>query len=223
MGSNAKPLESAATPRRRLPDERQSITHKFSVAGFDGYVTAGLHEDGTLGEVFIVIAKEGSTVSGLVDAWAITMSMALQYGVPLQDIVRKLKGVSFEPQGYTPNPDIRFAKSIVDYIVRWLELKFAQPAPVLRVVAKMDSRESADGQQPASNSGDGGSIPPSPATFAGMKVFTDSTIPRNEVRVVNVAPTPAADGPICITCGSIMTPSGRCYRCPNCGDTSGCS
>jgi ribonucleoside-diphosphate reductase alpha chain len=115
----------AAKPRReRLPDTRQSITHKFNVAGHEGYVTVGLFEDGRPGELFITMAKEGSTIGGLMDAFGTAVSMSLQYGVPLEDYVRKFSHMRFEPQGYTKNPDIRIAKSLIDYIFRWLGMTF---------------------------------------------------------------------------------------------------
>lgn len=110
--------------RRKLPDERPSITHKFSVGGEEGYITAGLYEDGTPGEVFITIAQQGSTLSGMTDAFATTISMMLQYGVPLPDLVRKFTRIRFEPAGFTNNPDIPQASSIIDYVFRWLERKF---------------------------------------------------------------------------------------------------
>src|SRR6267143_6842297 len=113
--------------RRKLPDERNAITHKFDVAGHEGYITVGLFEDGTPGEIFLVMAKEGSTISGFADAFAQAISYALQYGVPLQALVDKFSHVRFEPAGMTKNPDIRFAKSIVDYIFRWLATKFLSP------------------------------------------------------------------------------------------------
>ncbi len=115
----------AAKPRReRLPDTRQSITHKFSVAGHEGYITVGLFDDGRPGELFITMAKEGSTIGGLMDAFGTAVSMSLQYGVPLEDYVRKFSHMRFEPQGHTKNPDIRIAKSLVDYIFRWLGITF---------------------------------------------------------------------------------------------------
>ena len=115
----------AGKPRReRLPDTRQSITHKFSVAGHEGYITVGLYEDGRPGELFITMAKEGSTIGGLMDAFGTSVSMSLQYGVPLEDYVRKFSHMRFEPQGHTKNPDIRIAKSIIDYIFRWLGITF---------------------------------------------------------------------------------------------------
>src|SRR5439155_18790118 len=117
--------------RRKLPDERQSITHKFSIAGHEGYITVGMYEEGTPGEIFLTMSKEGSTISGLMDTIATMTSLALQYGVPLETLVKKFAHTRFEPSGYTPNPEIRFAKSIPDYIFRWLGLKFlpkeAQP------------------------------------------------------------------------------------------------
>ena len=114
-----------AKPRReRLPDTRQSITHKFSVSGHEGYITVGLFPDGRPGELFITMAKEGSTIGGLMDAFGTSVSMSLQYGVPLEDYVRKFSHMRFEPQGYTKNPDIRIAKSLIDYIFRWLGITF---------------------------------------------------------------------------------------------------
>ena len=113
--------------RRKLPDERQAITHKFDIAGHEGYITVGLFEDGQPGEIFLVMAKEGSTISGFADAFAQAISYALQYGVPLQALVDKFSHVRFEPSGMTRNPEIRFAKSIVDYIFRWLASKFLSP------------------------------------------------------------------------------------------------
>ena len=110
--------------RRRLPDERASFTHKFAIAGHEGYITVGMYEDGTPGEIFLVMAKEGSTISGFVDAFAQAISYALQYGVPLQVLVDKFSHARFEPSGFTKNPEIRFAKSIVDYIFRWMAAKF---------------------------------------------------------------------------------------------------
>ena len=113
--------------RRKLPDERKAITHKFDIAGHEGYITVGLFEDGKPGEIFLVMAKEGSTISGFADAFAQAISYALQYGVPLQVLVDKFSYVRFEPSGMTKNPEIRFAKSIVDYILRWLATKFQSP------------------------------------------------------------------------------------------------
>ena len=136
-----------APRRRRLPDERQSITHKFDIAGHEGYITVGLYEDGQPGELFLTMAKEGSTISGFADAFAQAISYALQYGVPLQDLVDKFSHVRFEPSGMTQNPDIRFAKSIVDYIFRWLAAKFLSPEAQYRAGVNMPRRESTTPEQ----------------------------------------------------------------------------
>src|SRR5207249_2887062 len=110
--------------RRKLPDERKSITHKFSIGGHEGYITVGMYDDGAPGEIFITMAKEGSTISGLMDAFATAVSFNLQYGVPLQFLVDKFAHVRFEPSGWTGNQQIPYAKSIMDYIFRWLGAKF---------------------------------------------------------------------------------------------------
>jgi ribonucleoside-diphosphate reductase alpha chain len=163
-----------AVPRReRLPDTRQSITHKFSVAGHEGYITVGLYEDGRPGEVFISMAKEGSTVGGLMDCFGIAISMALQYGVPLEVLVNKFSHTRFEPMGYTTNPDIRIAKSLVDYIFRWLGIQFlpgyreanqgiggpspgAAPSGASEPAAKAGEPAARTGESPASAGGGGG-------------------------------------------------------------------
>ena len=133
---------AARTPiRRKLPDERQAITHKFDIAGHEGYITVGLFEDGMPGEIFLVMAKEGSTISGFADAFAQAISYALQYGVPLQALVDKFSHVRFEPSGMTRNPDVRFAKSIVDYIFRWMASKFLSPEAQFR--AGVNNRDDA--------------------------------------------------------------------------------
>ena len=127
----APPVVEMRPPRRKLPDTRRSITHKFSIAGHEGYITVGMYEDGKPGEIFLVMAKEGSTISGLMDAFATSISMSLQYGVPLETLVEKFSHVRFEPSGFTKNPEIPYAKSITDYIFRWLASKFLsaeQPA-----------------------------------------------------------------------------------------------
>ena len=123
-----KELEEARgkPERKRLADTRQSITHKFSICGHEGYITAGLYEDGTPGEVFIKMAKQGSTVSGLVDTIAILMSLALQYGVPVEQLARKFEHTRFEPSGHTTNPEIQVASSISDYVFTWLGLQFSE-------------------------------------------------------------------------------------------------
>ena len=143
------------TPKRRkLPDERHAITHKFDVAGHEGYITVGMFEDGTPGEIFLVMAKEGSTISGFADAFAQAISYALQYGVPLQALVDKFSHARFEPSGMTKNPEVRFAKSIVDYIFRWMATKFLSPEAQFR--AGVNMREEPEADQ-GSGTGDQGS------------------------------------------------------------------
>ncbi len=190
-GPNAKPAEAARPVRRKLPDERRSITHKFSIAGLDGYITVGMYEDGTPGEIFVTMAKQGSVISGLMDCFATSVSIALQYGVPLRVLVEKFSHVRFEPSGYSSNPEIGYAKSIVDYIFRWLGHKFLpEEAPHLH-----------------------------------------NGTPDLEATTLDRAPGPSQtdlfqgqeDAPPCSVCGFIMVRSGSCYKCQNCGSTSGCS
>ena len=196
--------------RRKLPDERQAITHKFEIAGHEGYITVGLYEDGTPGEIFLVMAKEGSTISGFADAFAQAISYTLQYGVPLQDLVDKFSHVRFEPAGITKNPQVRIAKSIVDYVFRWLATKFLSPEA--QYWAGVNGREI--GEQRAADSPEQLPLPKlagvEPERPAAAPVFS-STIQNQE------------DAPPCAMCGSIMVRSGSCYKCVNCGSTSGCS
>jgi ribonucleoside-diphosphate reductase alpha chain len=195
----------AGPMRRKLPDERHAITHKFDIAGHEGYITVGLFEDGMPGEIFLVMAKEGSTISGFADAFAQAISYALQYGVPLQDLVDKFSHVRFEPSGMTKNPDVRFAKSIVDYIFRWLAAKFLSPEAQYRAgVNNRDEVVTTPEQLPLDVKGTATPItPPKVASFAAI---------QNQ-----------EDAPPCSTCGSIMVRSGACYKCTNCGTTSGCA
>jgi ribonucleoside-diphosphate reductase alpha chain len=196
-----------ATPqpkRRKLPDERAAITHKFDIAGHEGYITVGLFEDGQPGEIFLVMAKEGSTISGFADAFAQAISYALQYGVPLQDLVDKFSHVRFEPSGMTKNPDVRFAKSIVDYIFRWLATKFLSPDAQYRVgVNNRDEITTTPEQLPLEIK--------STQAPQGTRTASFAAIQNQE------------DAPPCSTCGSIMVRSGACYKCTNCGTTSGCA
>jgi ribonucleoside-diphosphate reductase alpha chain len=182
--------------RRRLPDERQAITHKFSIAGHEGYLTVGMYADGQPGELFCVMAKEGSVVSGLMDSFATAVSLALQYGVPLKVLCDKFSHTRFEPSGFTGNPQIPIAKSIADYIFRWLALKFL-PVEEVPVAAGSHQEVAAASRSGPETSALG---PSSAQTFLNQ-----------------------ADAPPCHTCGAIMVRNGACYRCTNCGATSGCS
>jgi ribonucleoside-diphosphate reductase alpha chain len=202
-----QPAVTSQPVRRKLPDERQAITHKFDIAGHEGYVTVGLFEDGTPGEIFLVMAKEGSTISGFADAFAQAISYALQYGVPLQVLVDKFSHVRFEPSGYTKNPDIRIAKSIVDYIVRWMATKFLSPEAQYR--AGVNTREITEEAETA---------PPRTAAPVPSR-----SVSLTESATVQLTIRNQEDAPPCPTCGSIMIRSGACYKCANCGTTSGCA
>ena len=200
-GKGEKKMTAMATPapqtiekvvyrpvRRKLPDERQSLTHKFSIGGHEGYITVGMYEDGTPGEVFIAMAKEGSTISGLMDTLATSISYGLQYGVPLKFFVDKFSHVRFEPSGWTGNQQVPYAKSIIDYIFRWLGARFL-------------------GITEANEAGDTPKLRP--------------TVPEPQQALPFDAST--GDAPLCSECGSMMTRNGSCYKCENCGGTSGCS
>jgi ribonucleoside-diphosphate reductase alpha chain len=191
--------------RRKLPDERRAITHKFDIAGHEGYITVGLFEDGQPGEIFLVMAKEGSTISGFADAFAQAISYALQYGVPLQALVDKFSHVRFEPSGMTRNPEIRFAKSIVDYIFRWLATKFLSPEAQFHAGVNGRDLDETNGHGQLTKTADAVSTP-------------QPTAPRPFSTIQN-----QEDAPPCSTCGSIMIRSGACYKCANCGNTSGCA
>ena len=193
--------------RRKLSDERQALTHKFDIAGHEGYITVGLYEEGTPGEIFLVMAKEGSTISGFADAFAQAVSYALQYGVPLQVLVDKFSHVRFEPSGLTKNPDIRLAKSIVDYIFRWMATKFLSPAAQYH--AGVNVREDADTHEEG--------LP-----FAEPVTPVDAPVARTSP-TASFAIQNDEDAPSCSTCGAIMIRNGSCYKCINCGATSGCA
>jgi len=187
------PAVSADCPpavRRRLPDERRSLTHHFSVGGQEGYVTVGLYEDGLPGELFIRMAKEGSTVSGLMDSFATAVSLALQYGVPLKVLCDKFSHTRFEPSGWSGNPKIGYAKSLMDYLFRWLELRFLRG----------EQGTLFEPQSPGQSQGETGGVVKALGQVVGL-----------------------GDAPVCVFCGSLMVRNGSCYRCMECGSTSGCS
>ncbi|TAN23041.1 MAG: vitamin B12-dependent ribonucleotide reductase [Acidobacteria bacterium] len=191
-------VPSAHPYRRRLPEERRSLTHKFKVGGHEGYITVGMYEDGQPGEIFVTMAKEGSTISGLMDSFATAISLALQHGVPLKLLVDKFSHTRFEPSGWSGNEEIGYAKSIMDYLFRWMGLRFLDhqpPAP--RGVEDLH--------------GDRGE--------AQERLETAGQIPL----ITSGAPATSIDAPPCHNCGSIMVPNGSCYKCVNCGETSGCS
>jgi ribonucleoside-diphosphate reductase alpha chain len=192
--------------RHKLPDERRSITHKFDIAGHEGYITAGMYEDGQPGEIFITMSKEGSTISGLMDSFATAISMALQYGVPLRVLVDKFSHMRFEPSGFTKNPDIPMAKSIMDYIFRWLASKFLDGDAQQEVgVVKQNLAEDVHQRK-----------------IVSMAAHA----PRGGAPVASISSVTSLyqqDAPPCPDCGAIMIRSGACYKCMNCGAVSGCS
>ena len=222
-------------PRReRLPDTRQSVTHKFTIAGHEGYLCVGQYPDGRPGEVFITMAKEGSTVGGIMDSFGTALSIALQYGVPLEVLVNKFSHTRFEPMGHTSNKDIRIAKSVVDYIARWLGLTFmskdnsisADSAPVKPI----DPVNRANGPEVAT--------PESPIVMSERATLLQSLGSTNgngnsngnghakkdkdENRQEQFARF-QMDAPSCDNCGSITVRNGNCYLCHNCGASMGCS
>ncbi len=209
--------------RRRLPDERRSLTHKFDIQGHEGYITVGMYEDGTPGEVFITMAKEGSTISGLMDAFATQTSVALQYGVPLRVMVNKFSHMRFEPNGFTKNPELPIAKSIIDYIFRWLASRFldVEDQAAVGVIRRENPAAPVEDAAPApasrvEPSGNGNGSPKTDGSGNGRPEFVVVAEPRPTF--IN-----SADAPACSDCGSITVRSGSCYKCMNCGSTTGCS
>jgi ribonucleoside-diphosphate reductase alpha chain len=190
--------------RRKMPSERSSITHKFSIGGHEGYITVGMYETGEPGEIFIKMAKEGSTLSGFMDGFALSVSIGLQYGVPLKALVDKFINTRFEPAGYTGHPAIPYAKSVLDYIARWLGGRF---------ISADYLTHNGDAALPAATVTAAPAVPPAFVTTA------DDDPPS-----ASAGPRPMFDGaPTCSECGMLMTPNGACYKCENCGGTSGCS
>jgi ribonucleoside-diphosphate reductase alpha chain len=270
----AAQAEAVKPHRRRLPAERQAITHKFDISGHEGYITVGLYPDGQPGEIFLKMAKEGSTVSGLMDTFATSVSLALQYGVPLRDLVNKFAHVRFEPSGFTGNQEIPIAKSIVDYIFRWMGSRFL-PADEKAQIGLINRGEVVAEPGPISFGGFGGAsavaAPTAPLAEEGPSAVDEAIEPpKDQPRATAVATEPARaalpvvesaanghangngkangngnasalgaiaaslgstkvaftvqeDAPSCADCGSIMIRNGSCYKCLNCGSTSGCS
>ncbi|MGN6274909.1 MAG: vitamin B12-dependent ribonucleotide reductase [Solirubrobacterales bacterium] len=222
--------------RKKMPRERESITHKFSIAGHEGYITAGKYDDGTVGEIFLTdIGKEGSTMRGLLNAFATAISLGLQYGVPLETFVRKFSYMRFEPEGITGNPEIPFAKSMPDYIMRWLGSRFIEDTEVLEelgiltdeVRAKRDAETSqlaigltGDTAGPANGGGNGNGS-------GGAAAKSDAPVPAaaamTETPPVRPAKMQGLDlGPACEQCGGMMQRTGSCYTCSQCGNNTGC-
>jgi ribonucleoside-diphosphate reductase alpha chain len=198
-GGSAQAATGFRPVRRKLPAERRAITHKFTIGGHEGYITVGMYNDGQPGEIFLVMAKEGSTISGLMDSFATAISLALQYGVPLKVLIDKFAHVRFEPSGHTGNPEVPLAKSIVDYIFRWLASKFLPREEQIQTGVHVRDAEPT-------------SVLPSPPA-------TGNPDPVDGLKAMYALD----DAPTCAGCGSIMVRNGSCYKCMNCGETSGCS
>jgi len=238
------------TVRHRLPEERASLTHKFGIAGHEGYITVGLYPNGQPGEIFIKMAKEGSTVSGLMDSFATATSLALQHGVPLKVLCEKFAHSRFEPSGWTGNEHIGFAKSIMDYIFRWLQLRFlsgqqlslfaglAPAAPAKDVILSDPERSEGESKDLDASRGTTASYQPrgmgyTSAPQGGILSELAASAEKSELHMEDRGIYHAADAmkdlydmgdaPSCHTCGAIMVRNGSCYRCMSCGSTSGCS
>ncbi len=211
--------------RRKLPDERESITHKFSISGHEGYITVGKYEDGTPGEIFITMAKEGSTISGLMDSFATMTSLALQHGVPLNFLVDKFTHTRFEPSGFTKNPEIPMTKSIMDYIFKWLATKFLDRESQSN--AGVILREEAAPVAAPKPSPNVAPLSKDDASFVTSLGTTPIIAAPKDADGPNARNTATfryqQDAPSCSDCGSIMVRNGACYKCLNCGSTSGCS
>ncbi|HET8891283.1 MAG TPA: vitamin B12-dependent ribonucleotide reductase [Candidatus Angelobacter sp.] len=230
--------------RHRLPGERASITHKFALAGHEGYITVGLYKDGTPGELFIRMAKEGSTVSGLMDSFATAISLALQHGVPMKLMCEKFSHTRFEPSGFTGNPEIPIAKSIMDYIFRWLELRFvtgrqyplfkdmvlppmgagslnAEPLAINEGGTAVSTQHSAFSQPGETTPPQGGLGGQPPSAVKSSPTIVDRGLYHSADALKEFVDL--GDAPTCHVCGAIMTRNGSCYRCMSCGSTSGCS
>jgi ribonucleoside-diphosphate reductase alpha chain len=229
-------LAEAPPRRKRMPGTRESVTHKFSIAGHEGYITAGTYADGTVGEIFLTdIGKEGSTLRGMMNAFATSISIALQYGVPLETLVRKFSYMRFDPEGITGNPEIPFAKSLPDYIMRWLASRFldADVQEELGIMtAEVKARKAA---QEAALRGDtagpaNGSNGHSNGGNGGATVDTTPSAPTPAAEALTDEPPMAAPakitgldlGPACSQCGGMMQRTGTCYTCSSCGNNTGC-
>jgi ribonucleoside-diphosphate reductase alpha chain len=209
-----------------MPRERKSITHKFSLGGHEGYITAGMYDDGSVGEIFLTdIGKEGSTLRGMMNSFATAISIALQYGVPLETLVRKFAYMRFEPEGITTNPEIPFAKSMPDYIMRWLASRFLDTDTQEELgILTPEVRARKSGEDTASGASGGSSVPSNgnggakaaPSAQPPVAKLTD-TPPVVPARMVGLDL-----GPACNQCGGMMQRTGSCYTCSSCGNNTGC-
>ena len=230
--------------RKRMPRERESITHKFSIAGHEGYITAGKYEDGTVGEIFLTdIGKEGSTLRGMMNAYATAISIGLQYGVPLEVFVKKFSYMRFDPEGITQNPEIPFAKSMPDYIMRWLASRFIEDLDYLEELGILTERGAGPEGGRAGAAGDGNGTgnggtatatqtaatgrganerAPSRGSSGGAKPAGSLGAHRHPTGRARRTMTGLDLGPACDQCGGMMQRTGSCYTCSSCGNNTGC-
>jgi ribonucleoside-diphosphate reductase alpha chain len=230
--------------RKRMPRERQSLTHKFSIGGHEGYITAGMYDDGTIGEIFITdVGKEGSTLRGMMNSFATAISIALQYGVPLETLVQKFSYMRFDPEGITQNPEIPFAKSMPDYIMRWLASRFLDAdvqeelgilTSEVRARKAAEAAASSFGSDTAGPANGGGAIAdtkPAPAGSPGLSTVAGSQPGTTKAAAEAMTDTPPVVparlkgldlGPACNQCGGMMQRTGSCYTCSSCGNNTGC-
>ncbi len=226
----ADALAKAPPKRRRMPRERQSITHKFSIGGHEGYITAGMYEDGTVGEIFLTdIGKEGSTLRGMMNSFATAISIALQYGVPLETLVRKFSYMRFEPEGMTTNPEIPFSKSMPDYIMRWLASRFLDVdlQEELGILTKEVRARQAAQDAASSHLGDTSTPAPAAPAPAAKGETPPASQPASSALTDDPPVVPAVRrgldlGPACQQCGGMMQRTGSCYTCSSCGFNTGC-
>jgi len=213
--------------RRRLPDERTAMTHKFSIGGHEGYLTVGLYEDNTPGEIFVRMSKQGSVVSGLMDSFATAISMALQYGVPLQVLVDKFSHSRFEPSGWTTNPEIPMAKSIMDYIFRWMAIKLLPDSISSQYVTKttITTNEEEEKDDVTNSIASDSAVEEDVKAFSNVEEEAENSKKgkKKSKSAVKMTFDNQSDAPPCPTCGEIMVRNGACYKCMYCGSTSGCS
>jgi len=223
--------------RKRLPKTRPSTTTSFSVAGAEGYLTASTYPDDGLGEVFLKLGKQGSTLAGIMDAFSVAISVALQYGVPLETYVEKFRNMRFEPAGMTDDPDIRIASSVIDYIFRRLALDHLPRETRAEMGILTNSERAAELDGPQQNddvdiAGMAVSAPqehvtqapaPEPAAPVAAPVQRDLSSAHSSTELLELVQGTAADAPLCLTCGTKMRPAGSCFVCEGCGSTSGCS
>ena len=225
--TEADPTDTRQVVRHKLKDTRNAVTHKFDISGHKGYITVGMYEDGTPGEIFLVMAKEGSTISGFGDCFAQAISYALQYGVPLEDLVDKFSHVRFEPAGMSRNPEVRFAKSIIDYVFRWMASRFLTREKQFEAGINLDEAGAATEAREEET----GDVHDEEETPIDAEAATDDgqgfqaaaekrgiqRLSKAHERLVH-----EGDSPACATCGTIMIRTGTCYACISCGSTSGC-